>query len=142
MKSRLFPFRQMERARNRGYPAMRLPTSCRRPARSRTLPHFSIYGDLDSAHVLAYKSKIVAEMAHRHPTDFLWDFTHLSFLDSSGIGLMLGRYNDIRAVGGRIGVMGLKTSTRKILKLTGLDSIIEEYQSVNDFKKKGTYSYE
>lgn len=102
----------------------------------------SIYGDLDSAHVLAYKSKIVAEMAHRHPTDFLWDFTHLSFLDSSGIGLMLGRYNDIRAVGGRIGVMGLKTSTRKILKLTGLDSIIEEYQSVNDFKKKGTYSYE
>ncbi len=102
----------------------------------------SIYGDLDSAHVLAYKSKIVAEMAHRHPTDFLWDFTHLSFLDSSGIGLMLGRYNDIRAVGGRIGVMGLKNSTRKILKLTGLDSIMEEYQSVNDFKKKGTYSYE
>ena len=66
----------------------------------------------------------------------MWDFSNLSFLDSSGIGLILGRYNEIRRLGGACGIMGLTGATRKIIQMTGLFGIIEEYRSLAAFKKK------
>lgn len=63
-------------------------------------------------------------------------FFEFKFLDSSGIGLILGRYNEIRRKSGFCGVMGLTTYTRKLIEMTGLFSIMEEYRSVVAFKKK------
>lgn len=96
----------------------------------------AISGDLDSLRVMSYRSLIQSEIEHYGAKFLLWDFTNLSFLDSSGIGLILGRYNEIRRKGGFCGVMGLTTYTRKLIEMTGLFSIMEEYRSVLAFKKK------
>lgn len=96
----------------------------------------SISGDLDSLRVMSYRSLIVDEIEHYHAKAILWDFTALSFLDSSGIGLMLGRYNEIHRKGGVCGITGLTSYTRKIIQMTGLFSIMEEYRSIGAFKKK------
>ncbi len=96
----------------------------------------AISGDLDSLRVMSYRSLIVAEMEHYDAKAILWDFTHLTFLDSSGIGLMLGRYNEIHRKGGICGITGLTTYTRKIIQMTGIFSIMEEYRNLLAFKKK------
>jgi len=96
----------------------------------------SISGDLDSLRVMTYRSLIVSEMENNNAKAILWDFTNLSYLDSSGIGLILGRYNEIRRLGGICGIMGLNASSRKIIQVTGLFSIMEEYRSLGAFKKK------
>lgn len=96
----------------------------------------AISGDLDSLRVMAYRSLIVEEIEKNNAKYIMWDFSNLSFLDSSGIGLILGRYNEIRRLGGACGIMGLTGATRKIIQMTGLFGIIEEYRSLAAFKKK------
>lgn len=96
----------------------------------------SISGDLDSLRVMTYRSLIINEMEKNNARSILWDFSNLNYLDSSGIGLILGRYNEIRRKGGISGIMGLTPSSRKIIMVTGLFSIMEEYRSLGAFKKK------
>lgn len=96
-----------------------------------------IFGELDSYHVLGYKEKIVLEMQKHQASKLLWDLKNVSLFDSAGIGLILGRYNEIRRVGGMCGFLTLSTYTRKIVNLTGLSSIMDEYKNVNEFKKRG-----
>ena len=96
----------------------------------------SIIGDLDSLRTMAYRNLIINEMEINNARAILWDFSKLAFLDSSGIGLILGRYNEIRRIGGICGIMGLTNSTRKIIEMSGLFSILDEYRSVAAFKKK------
>ena len=96
-----------------------------------------IFGELDSYHVLGYKEKIVLEMRRYQPTKLLWDLKNVTLFDSAGIGLILGRYNEIRKVSGICGFLPLTTYTRKIVNLTGLSSIMNEYKSIKEFKKEG-----
>ncbi len=96
----------------------------------------SIFGDLDSLRVMSYRSLILEEIDRYYVRSILWDFSNLSFLDSSGIGLILGRYNEIRRIGGICGITGLTPYTRKIIQMTGLFSILSEYQDIETFKRK------
>lgn len=96
----------------------------------------AIAGDLDSLRVMSYRSLIQGEIEHYAAKYLLWDFTNLAFLDSSGIGLILGRYNEIRRRNGLCGITGLTTYTRKIIEMTGLFSVIEEFRNMTAFKKK------
>lgn len=96
-----------------------------------------IYGELDTFHVLGYKEKITSEMHKYRPILLLWDLKNVTLFDSAGIGLILGRYNEIRRLGGVCGFTSLTTYTRKIIKLTGLSTIINEYKSLSAFKKEG-----
>ncbi len=96
-----------------------------------------IYGELDSFHVMGYKEKILLEMNRYKPHMLLWDLKSVTLFDSAGIGLILGRYNEMRRVGGICGFTSLTTYTRKIIKLTGLSTIINEYKSLSAFKKEG-----
>lgn len=96
-----------------------------------------IFGELDSYHVLGYKEKICLEIDKYRPTYLLWDLKNVTLFDSAGIGLILGRYNEIRKRDGLCGFLSLTSYTRKIVELTGLSSIMKEYKSISDFKKEG-----
>lgn len=99
--------------------------------------YIKIFGELDSFHVMGYKEKIINEMYKNNPTMILWDLKNVTLFDSAGIGMILGRYNELRRVNGLCGFISLTPYTRKIIKLTGLSSIIDEYKSIQEFKKKG-----
>lgn len=94
------------------------------------------YGEVDSDKTQLYRFKIRDEMIKYGPRLLLFDFKEVTFLDSAGIGLILGRYNEICKVRGVCGLMNLNTYTKKIAKISGLFQIMEEYKSLNDFKKK------
>ena len=55
------------------------------------------------------------------PRELCLDFMHVSFMDSSGIGLVMGRYKLMHAIGGKLTVRGVNASTMKVMKLAGLD---------------------
>ena len=94
------------------------------------------YGEVDSDKVQLYRYKIRDEMIKHGPRLLLFDFKDITFLDSSGIGLILGRYNEISKIRGICGLINLTTYTRKIVKISGLFQIMDEYKSLSDFKKK------
>ena len=53
-----------------------------------------------------------------------FDFKNTEFMDSSGIGLLMGRYKLMRAIGGRVSIVHTKERIRKILILSGIHKII------------------
>lgn len=94
------------------------------------------YGEVDSDKTQLYRFKIRDEMIKHGPRLLLFDFKDVTFLDSSGIGLILGRYNEISKIRGAIGLLNLNSYTRKIMKISGLFQIMDEYKSIAEFRKK------
>ena len=60
------------------------------------------------------------------------DFKGVSFMDSSGIGMIIGRYKYAYSQGGKIVVAGVSDTMRKIFTLSGLGRIIKIYTTVED----------
>lgn len=56
--------------------------------------------------------------------NLILNMTNLTFMDSSGIGVILGRYKKVQARGGKVIICGLKTGNKKILEMGGLLKII------------------
>lgn len=94
------------------------------------------YGEVDSDKTQLYRFKIRDEMIKYGPRLLVFDMKDITFLDSSGIGLILGRFNEISKIRGTCGLLNLNAYTRKIVKISGLFQIMDEYKSLNDFKKK------
>ena len=56
----------------------------------------------------------------------IFDFSKTQFMDSSGIGLVIGRYKALARRGGRVSVAGATPRVDKIFSMAGLYSIIEK----------------
>lgn len=57
----------------------------------------------------------------------IFDFNNTAFMDSSGIGMIMGRYKMISQKGGIVGVTGINAAIHRILELSGLYKIVEVY---------------
>lgn len=57
----------------------------------------------------------------------IFDFSETSFMDSSGIGMIMGRYKRLRDKGGYVGVMGVNPAIHRILEISGLYKIVEVF---------------
>lgn len=60
------------------------------------------------------------------------DLSRVVFIDSSGLGLILGRYKRINAAGGKVALVGSQPQVRRILELSGLLRIMVEYSSPSE----------
>ncbi len=53
----------------------------------------------------------------------------VTFMDSSGVGAILGRYRDLRERGGRLMVVGLQMPVRKVFDFSGMSRVISVFES-------------
>ena len=57
--------------------------------------------------------------------NIVFDFERTTFMDSSGIGIILGRYKKISCFGGKVYAVNVDRRIRKILIMSGLKDIVE-----------------
>ncbi len=57
--------------------------------------------------------------------NLILDFAEVSFMDSSGIGMILGRYKQIKARQGKTMIIRTQPQVDRILELSGLKKIID-----------------
>ena len=57
-------------------------------------------------------------------------------MDSSGIGVIMGRYRKVMYDDGKVVVTGLNKITDKILKMAALYKIVEKYETVEEAIEK------
>lgn len=57
--------------------------------------------------------------------DVVFDFSNTGFMDSSGIGVIAGRYKKVSCFGGKVKAVHANARIRKILLLSGLQDMIE-----------------
>ena len=62
------------------------------------------------------------------PRSLILDFAGVTFMDSSGIGVMMGRYRKLSLTGGEVWAANLNERMKKILKMSGAAKIIRIYE--------------
>ena len=58
----------------------------------------------------------------------VFDFTGVEFMDSSGIGVVMGRYKQVQYAGGEVYVYGIGKSVDRIFQMSGLYRLVKEYR--------------
>lgn len=66
-------------------------------------------------------------LTHR-PRTFILDLAGVDFMDSSGLGLVLGRYRKIKELSADMFLANADERTMKILKMAGVDKIIKNIE--------------
>lgn len=64
------------------------------------------------------------------------DFSRVSFMDSSGVGMLIGRYKTMAARHGSINAQGLRPPVRKLFHMAGLHRIIAEREEGRENDEK------
>lgn len=88
-------------------------------------------GELDQYAASELKSKIDVEMENSGKKNLIIDLSGVSLMDSSGIGLIVGRYKNLKPLGGRVCVSGGKNGVKKVVELSGITKIIPYFDDVN-----------
>lgn len=84
-----------------------------------------LFGELDH-HASEKVRKDIDEVMERHEAlNLVMDFRRVTFMDSAGIGVLLGRYKKVTAAGGYLLITGCSMKIRSILNMAGIFSIME-----------------
>ena len=59
------------------------------------------------------------------PKRVVFDFDKVTFMDSAGIGMLIGRYKVIKMLGGNLEMVNVKSNIRKVLEMSGIPKIIK-----------------
>lgn len=82
------------------------------------------------------KNKIDLAIEFRQARYLVFDFDGVNFMDSSGIGFIMGRYKIISKRGGKAFMVNLKPTVRKILQMSGIFKILVEENSIENILQK------
>ena len=84
-----------------------------------------IQGDIDHHSAFMIRKEVDAEISRRRPEKLILDFGEVTFMDSSGIGLVMGRYKLMKGIGGEIRVENLSAGAYRVMRLAGLERLGE-----------------
>lgn len=87
---------------------------------------FEIDEDIDECVSQKIRRKLDNEIKRYMPEEVIFDFNKVSFMDSAGIGLIIGRYKLVDMLGGKVEVTNLTPQVRKIFEMSGMLKIIPE----------------
>lgn len=84
-----------------------------------------ISGEIDHHSAFGIKDSIDAQLLNLSPAIAIMNFEKVTFMDSSGIGLILARYKFAQNCGTSLYVEGVNRQTQKILSLAGIKTLNE-----------------
>ena len=94
-------------------------------------------GELDHHTARAMREAIDNAVELNMPSRLVLNFKNISFMDSSGIGLVMGRYRLLKSINpsSQIEIKNVTLQTKKIMELAGLSSIAKIKETENEYKK-------
>jgi len=84
-----------------------------------------LVGEIDHHTAVGIRTEIDNAIETYDPSLMIMDFERVTFMDSSGIGLVMGRYKTISKNGGSIHVCGTNPYIYKVMRLSGLERIVK-----------------
>ena len=85
---------------------------------------FKITDEIDDCNVQKIRRRADYEIERYMPRKVIFDFDSVTFMDSSGIGLIIGRYKFTNMLGGKLEVANLTQNVRKIFEMSGILKLI------------------
>ena len=84
-----------------------------------------VTGDIDHHSAPGIREEIDALLLQKRPERLLLDLSETDFMDSSGLGLILGRKRKCEETGTKLVLVNPTQGCRKILRLAGMENRIE-----------------
>ncbi|EDS76869.1 anti-sigma F factor antagonist [Clostridium botulinum C str. Eklund] len=89
-------------------------------------------GELDHHTAEEVRSRIDDRIDRTGFSRIIMDFTNVNFMDSSGIGVVIGRYKKLLLKKGKINIIGAKGAVKRVFELSGMFKIIPLYGNLQD----------
>ena len=97
-----------------------------------------IRGEIDHHTAVSIRQGIDAALFEKRPKKLILDLSAVGFMDSSGLGLIMGRYSVMKELGGEMVVWNPSPETRAILTLAGMERLVRiEYPEGQELAPAG-----
>ena len=88
-----------------------------------------VTGELDISTAGTFRGQVDQWLAESRSRDLLLNLRHMTFLDSVGLGAILGRLRTLQRASGRLAIVEPEGPVRAILRIGGLDKVASLYTS-------------
>ncbi|MGN6752458.1 MAG: STAS domain-containing protein [Intrasporangium sp.] len=91
----------------------------------------SLGGEID-VYTAPFVRERLDEAVHEGRTNLIVDLTGVRFLDSTGLGVLVGRLKLTRSLGGSLRLVGTDERVLKVFAITGLDKVFEIHPTLDE----------
>lgn len=85
---------------------------------------FKLTEEIDQHTADKIRRKVDGDIERFSPRKVIFDFSDILFMDSSGIGMVLGRYKLVKLLGGQFEIINVKKRLKRIFDMSGVSRII------------------
>lgn len=86
-------------------------------------------GEVDMSHSPSVHQALV-EVLERKPLRLVIDLTEVSYMDSSGVGVLVDALRRMRTIGGKLALVAVAPRVLSVLQITKLDQFFEMYSTL------------
>nr|WP_284198915.1 anti-sigma F factor antagonist [Alicyclobacillus sacchari] len=91
-------------------------------------------GELDHHAVEQIRDRIEEQLEEHGYRGLVMSFRNIDFMDSSGLGLILGRYRTVTEHGGKMALCEVSTSLRRLFEMSGLLKILLRFTNLRKLR--------
>ena len=91
-----------------------------------------ISGEIDDHIAKTLRNEIDNKILYSGAVNIAFDFSEVEFMDSSGIGVIIGRYKKVSALGGGLIIFGMNANVKRLLEMANLKSIVTITDNLED----------
>ncbi|HEX3032706.1 MAG TPA: anti-sigma factor antagonist [Bacillota bacterium] len=95
-----------------------------------------VAGELDMRVTPEFRDRLDTALENEMAGKLLLNLSEVSFIDSSGLGAILGRYKRLTQVGGKLAIAAPQPQVKRILELSGILRIMNCYATEKEGLKK------
>ena len=95
-----------------------------------------IPGEVDHHAAAVIRDQVDQAVNTARPPVLRLDFSGVTFMDSSGIGLIMGRYRLVQGYGGTLEIAGASERLRRLMGMAGLDRLPVRWVTPSDAEEK------
>ena len=92
----------------------------------------SISGEIDHRYAIQIRNEADRKIVTYPDKKLIVDLTNVTFMDSSAIGVIIGRYKLVMSLGSSMAIVSSNETLGRILEMSGIHKIIRIYQSLSD----------
>ena len=82
-----------------------------------------LIGEMDQENVGNLRDKLIDIIKNKNVKNIIFNMKELSFMDSTGIGIIIGRYNQLKSKNGKVFICSINRMIERIILLSGLPRI-------------------
>lgn len=91
----------------------------------------ALTGEIDHHCAKKYITSIASKIEVYSPQICILDFQEVTFMDSSGIAVVINALRNMSGIGGRLVLTGLRNQPMKVFRTSGIDKLVEIKEAVS-----------